>query len=126
MRKFIALMIGTIFLVGAVAVISAAEVNKGAATYTIDKCKKRKQSVEFNHAKHQGLEGVTCKTCHHKVKKGETPRGCFQCHQCKKKGNIPSARTAFHRNCRGCHAKMKKAGKATGPTSCTGCHLKKK
>ena len=126
MRKFIALMIGAIFLMGAVAVINAADVNKGAATYTIDKCQKRKSPVEFNHAKHQGLKGVTCKTCHHKVKEGETPRACFQCHKCKRQGEIPSAMMAFHKRCRGCHAKLKKEGKPAGPTKCSGCHPRKK
>jgi hypothetical protein len=126
MRKFIALMIGAIFLVGVVAVISVAEVNKGAETYTIDKCKQKKAPVKFNHFKHQGLEGATCKACHHMTEEGKTPGPCSQCHQCEEKGDIPSARIAFHKNCKGCHVKVKKAGKATGPTTCAGCHPEKK
>ncbi len=126
MRRLVAVLLGAVLLMGAIAIVTAAEVNKGAATYTIDKCKERKSAVTFHHYQHQNIQGVTCKTCHHKMVEGKTPRACFECHQCKKQGKIPSARMAFHKNCRGCHRTMKKEGKKTGPTTCSGCHPKQK
>ncbi len=125
MRKILSLLVAMVFVLGAVTLASTAEMNKGAEKYTIDKCQKRKGPVEFNHWQHQKIKGVTCKTCHHKEKEGETPKACFQCHQCKP-GNAPKAMMAFHKTCKGCHAKMKREGKATGPTSCNKCHAKKK
>ena len=90
--------------------------SKGAATYTLDKCQKRKAPVPFNHAAHQGH--VKCETCHHKMEKGKEVKGCFECHKCKK-GEAPSATKAFHKNCKGCHKKEHK-----GPTKCSACHKK--
>ena len=124
MRKVVGILVALVLVFGAVTLVSSAEVNKGAEKYTIDKCQKRKGPVPFNHYQHQQIEGVTCKTCHHKVKEGETPKACFSCHQCTK-GEAPKAMKAFHKNCKGCHVKMKKAGKATGPTGCNKCHVKK-
>ncbi len=90
--------------------------SKGAATYTLDKCQKRKAPVAFNHEAHQGR--TSCKTCHHKMEKGKDARACFECHKCKK-GAAPSAASAFHHTCKGCHKKEHK-----GPTKCSGCHKK--
>lgn len=124
MRRVLSLLVAVVFVFGAMAAVSTAGVNKGAEKYTIDKCQKRKPGVPFNHYQHQAIKGVTCKTCHHKVKEGATPKGCFQCHQCTP-GKAPKAMKAFHKTCKGCHAKMKREGKKTGPTSCSKCHVKK-
>ncbi len=124
MRKILSLLVAVVFVFSAMAVVTAAESNKGAEKYTIDKCQKRKGPVLFNHWQHQKIQGVTCKTCHHKAEEGKAIKSCLQCHQCKK-GEAPAAKMAFHKTCKGCHMKMKKAGKKTGPTGCTKCHVKK-
>jgi len=124
MRKVLSLLVAVIFVFGAMAAVTMAEVNKGAEKYTIDKCQKKKPVVPFNHYQHQKIQGVTCKACHHEMEEGKTPKSCFECHQCKK-GEAPAAKIAFHKNCKGCHVKMKKEGKKTGPTSCVKCHPKK-
>jgi len=126
MKRVVIFVIAVFFVASGIALISAAEVKKGAETYTIDKCQKLKGPAPFDHYKHQALEGVTCKKCHHEAKEGETPKSCFECHQCAKKGEKPNAKIAFHKNCKGCHVEMKKAGKKTGPTKCNECHLKVK
>jgi len=125
MRKLVSLFVALAFVLGAFVVASTAETNKGPEKIVIEKCQKRKPGVPFNHWQHQKIEGVTCKSCHHKMKEGETPKDCFACHSCKGGEGAPKAMKAFHKDCKGCHAKMKREGKATGPTSCNKCHVKK-
>lgn len=58
-----------------------------------------KKGVKFNHKAHQGL--AKCDKCH-----GAKP------------GKIEGfGKEWAHKNCKGCHAEMKK-----GPTSCKECH----
>ena len=80
--------------------------------------------VAFSHKTHSK---ITCTECHHKWDKTKqaTPKKCDECHGLKKQGKELSLKMAFHKNCRGCHRKMKKEGKTTGPTRCSKCHVKK-
>ncbi len=71
-------------------------------------------AVTFDHAAHQA-QFKDCKTCHHK---GVEAGACRTCHLAKK-GDAPKAKDAFHKQCKGCHKKMKK-----GPTKCKQCHVK--
>jgi len=71
-------------------------------------------TVTFNHAAHQ-KQFSDCTKCHHK---GIDAGACKTCHLAKK-GDAPKAKDAFHKQCKGCHKKMKK-----GPTKCKECHVK--
>lgn len=79
------------------------------------------QGAPFNHKKHADTL-KDCKVCHHTWKEGEKVKKCVECHT---KDSKLTAKNAFHKNCRGCHRKLKKEGKPTGPTACTKCHPKK-
>jgi hypothetical protein len=93
--------------------------------------KKKKTPVVFSHPKHKELK---CTTCHHEYKDGKTNvwkegqevKKCSSCHKDKAEGKIVKLEKAFHDQCQGCHKKLKKEKKKTGPTACTKCHPKKK
>jgi hypothetical protein len=74
----------------------------------------------FAHKKH--ADAIKCQECHHTWKEGEKVKKCGECHT---KDSKLTAKNAFHKNCRGCHRTLKKAGKTAGPTACTKCHPKK-
>jgi hypothetical protein len=67
--------------------------------------------VVFNHQAHADMLN-DCLVCHHN---GE-PNKCETCHTEDHKVNT---KTAYHKNCKGCHKKLKQ-----GPTKCSGCHKK--
>ncbi len=68
-------------------------------------------TVTFDHGAHKS-QG--CKTCHHK---GLSAGTCKDCHGVD--DAAPSAKDAFHKQCKGCHKEMDK-----GPTKCRECHVK--
>jgi len=79
--------------------------------------------ITFNHGAHATID---CLKCHHDWKPSQTAgKLCKDCHKAKAEGKTISAKDAFHKNCKGCHDELKKAGKPTGPTACTQCHKKK-
>jgi Class III cytochrome C family len=78
----------------------------------------KKAAVQFDHAKHSGMEGVACKKCHHKTEDGKTPGTCASCHD--KPETKVKTKKAFHKTCKDCHKAKKK-----GPTKCKECHVKK-
>lgn len=83
--------------------------------------------VTFAHKKHAETLKIDCLKCHHTWKKGETSgKLCLDCHKAKAEGKTPSAKEAFHKDCKGCHDEAKKANKPAGPTGCTQCHVKAK
>ncbi len=93
---------------------------------TIDKFKKKKSGVEFDHQAHSKKYKVKCVTCHHEVKdKKKQNVSCSTkgCHGAKKvKGKLGGGETSlkknhYHVNCVGCHKKQKK-----GPKKCKECH----
>ena len=91
--------------------------NKGSATIQLKG--PTKNAVTFSHAKHQGLEGVTCKKCHHKNDPGKE-EACSKCHNDTAQVKM---KDAMHKTCQGCHKDMEKAGKKAGPTmKCGDCH----
>lgn len=104
----------------------------------------KKASVNFPHSTHFIFD---CKTCHHKWKGESQIVGCSTsgCHDLEKspkktKKDLMSKyyKTAFHKQCIGCHKKMKIKNKKmemsyaviktplpkTGPTGCVKCHPK--
>lgn len=96
--------------------------------------KEIKEVIEYNppygkviltHKKHAETYKIDCLKCHHDWKPGQaTGKLCKDCHKAKTEGKAISAKEAFHKNCKGCHDELKKAGKTTGPTGCTQCHKK--
>ncbi len=117
MRKLLmALLVGVFTLVVSLALIAAEAPEK----VTIKEFAKKKAPVTFSHKVHADKFG--CKECHHKWDGKGTPHKCSECHKAKKEGKKPSAKKAYHKKCKGCHKKMKKEGKKTGPTSCKKCH----
>lgn len=83
--------------------------------------------VRFGHQKHIEL-GMECKKCHHAWDEYsyELPDGCIKCHGRDNQGEVVSLRTAYLKQCLGCHMIPGSDGKKTGPTVCTDCHLYKK
>lgn len=109
----------------------------------------RRAAVEFPHSVHFDY---ACKDCHHKWTGKETIQNCTTsgCHDIaespKKSGKknlqkdaeLKYYKTAFHKQCIGCHKQIKKQNlilemtrattpdkmSATGPTSCNACHPK--
>lgn len=68
-------------------------------------------TVTFNHTKHQSR--ADCVSCHHTG----TNTQCKSCHGVEE--NTPTAKKAFHNQCKGCHKERK-----LGPKSCKECHKK--
>ncbi len=66
--------------------------------------------------------GTLCAGCHHHAPLGARPAPCRACHADKAdpRKDKPSLKAAYHRQCMGCHEKMK-IEKAMG---CTECHKK--
>lgn len=115
-----------ILVICAVAVFASTLVWSAAMTdapdeVVIDKVAAKKKAVLFPHKKHVDA-AIDCKTCHHTVKEGETPKACSECHKAEPDGDTPKAATAFHETCKKCHADRKKAKEKTGPTACGDCH----
>ncbi len=79
-------------------------------TIIVTKIGKKKSAVKFNHEYHSKIDGVPCKFCHHEGRQNDP---CAKCHKGKK------GKVAIHKNCIGCHKKMKK-----GPVKCSLCHKK--
>jgi len=91
--------------------------NKGAAKIELKGA--TKNAVQFEHAKHQGFEGATCKKCHHKDDAGKE-QACRKCHT---DASDVKVKDAMHKACQGCHKDLEKAGKKAGPTmKCGDCH----
>ncbi|MCD6429731.1 MAG: cytochrome c3 family protein [Deltaproteobacteria bacterium] len=123
MKKIIALVVVVAFLaVGAVAFATPVG-PKGDLKITKADGKHKKPAVVYNHEKHSAAT-PDCKTCHHTWDGKDAPKKCSECHTAKKDGKKLSSKDALHKNCKGCHKTMKKAGKKTGPTSCKKCHKK--
>lgn len=83
--------------------------------------------VRFGHKQHIEL-GIECKKCHHEWDEYsyELPVTCVNCHGQDTKGEVVALRTAFLKNCLGCHMTIGPDGNKRGPTVCTDCHLYKK
>jgi len=107
MKKLVVLLAVVAF----VATSMVALANNGPAEVKYDT---KMGTITFNHASHQAAF-KDCATCHHK---GLDAGSCKTCHLAKK-GDAPKAKDAYHKQCKGCHKKMKK-----GPTKCKECHVK--
>ena len=130
-KKSLVLLVAVTLTLGlAFGVSFATDADKGPADMTLQTEAAKKPAI-FPHAKHQ--EKNSCGTCHHYVDggnavacgdDGENIGKCESCHN-SAFGNeeLNSFKKVAHKQCKGCHTKMKDAG---APTKCTGCHPKKK
>jgi len=83
--------------------------------------------VYFGHRQH--IEsGIDCQKCHHEWNENsyDMPLACINCHGRDRVGDVISLRTAFMKQCLGCHIVIGPDGKKTGPTICTMCHQYKR
>lgn len=94
--------------------------------------KKQRTAVTFQHESH--MEGFECLDCHHQYEDGENvlDEGELEedaenvtCASCHNGDSEIGLQKAFHRQCMGCHMKLRKAGQSTGPELCGECHPKK-
>jgi len=95
--------------------------------------KSKRPPVTFAHNRHAEA-GLSCKGCHHvyengknvldesKLEEGNQGIRCSACHGPKFKIGLEQA---FHDQCIGCHKRLLKEKKKTGPRFCGQCHVKK-
>ncbi len=106
-KRFIAILTTSIFILPLI-LFAAGGPKKDLK---VTKIGKKKGPAIYSHVKHEKAGVKECKKCHHEGKQDDP---CAKCHKGKK------GKKAIHKNCKGCHKKMKK-----GPTKCKTCHLKK-
>jgi hypothetical protein len=94
---------------------------------------KGRPAVTLPHNRHIEV-GLSCKDCHHvyengknildenKLEEGNKGIRCSACHGPKFRIDLEQA---FHDQCIGCHRKLQKEKKKTGPRFCGECHVKK-
>ncbi|MGD2127091.1 MAG: cytochrome c3 family protein [Desulfobacteraceae bacterium] len=92
----------------------------------------RKGPVTFSHQGHAEDYEVACNECHHFYEdgkniweEGDYVEKCYSCHDpFDSEGNIKKLRIAFHKNCKGCHKRMKKEGISDEAPyrNCKDCH----
>jgi hypothetical protein len=95
----------------------------------------RKGPVPFEHEMHMADFEIACNKCHHVYEdgknvweEGDPVEKCASCHDpIKSEGNVKNLRLAFHKNCKGCHRKLKEEGISDDAPfrECRGCHKKK-
>ncbi len=115
MKKTLLFAVVALFIIAGL--VMSADVPKDKDVITL---KSKKGDVTFTHSKHMAAKGVTCTTCHHTYKEGDTVKSCHACHGVDE--NAPKVMKAFHKQCRDCH---KKAEGKKAPTKCKECHIKK-
>jgi c(7)-type cytochrome triheme protein len=92
---------------------------------------KSRPAVYFSHENH--MDSYDCLDCHHDYKNGENvldeddledgeSTGCASCHT--KEVSI-DLKTAYHRQCMGCHRLVNKQEAATSPITCRDCHSRR-
>ena len=92
----------------------------------------RKGPVTFSHQMHAEDYDVACKECHHIYEDGkniwedgDSVEKCASCHDpFESEDKAMKLRTAFHKNCKGCHKQLKKEGISDDAPyrKCTDCH----
>ncbi len=95
---------------------------------------KNRPAVAFPHLLH--MESIACTDCHHwyaangknmldesKLEEGKPGIKCRDCHWKQGRREVRySLMEAYHLQCMGCHGRMKRDGKKTGPRLCGECH----
>ncbi|NWG04870.1 MAG: cytochrome c3 family protein [Syntrophaceae bacterium] len=95
--------------------------------------KSKRPGVTLSHNRHVEA-GLSCKDCHHvyengqnvldegQLEEGNQGVRCSACHGPKVRIGLEQA---FHDQCIGCHTRLLKEKKKTGPRFCGQCHVKK-
>ena len=104
-------------VVGSTVAFSGNDQNKGADSIEIDGGTRGK--VPFPHRQHQERI-VDCKICH-----SVFPQNPGSIKELKGQGKLKK-KYVMNKLCTKCHKETKKAGRKTGPTTCTKCHIKAK
>lgn len=88
----------------------------------------RKPPVAFSHKLHEARR-VACTQCHHEYEgrrnvwhQGQPVQRCQACHSLGTAARRLDLKNAFHRQCKGCHLRLKQQGRPAGPIECRGCH----
>jgi len=90
--------------------------------------RKNRAAVYFSHENH--METFECLDCHHNYQNGENvldedeldEDGSARCAACHSKDASIELRTAYHRQCIGCHRQVNKQEAARLPITCGDCH----
>jgi hypothetical protein len=89
---------------------------------------REKPPVWFSHRRHEDRR-LACVQCHHDYQAGQNTwhRGqpvqkCQACHGLKPQARRPDVKNAFHRQCKGCHLKLRQQRYQAGPINCLDCH----
>jgi hypothetical protein len=106
-----------VVIAGSSIAFSVVDKNKGAADIEIDGGKRGK--VPFPHRQHQERI-VDCKICH-----SVFPQNPGSIKELKAQGKLKK-KYVMNKLCTKCHKEKKKAGRKSGPTTCSKCHIKAK
>jgi hypothetical protein len=89
---------------------------------------RRKPPVQFSHRVHQARR-VACAQCHHNYQgkrnlwhEGQPVEKCHACHGLRPEARRLDVKNAYHRQCKGCHLRLRQQGRQAGPIECQGCH----
>jgi hypothetical protein len=106
-----------VIAIGASLAFSNIEPNKGAANFEMDGGSRGK--VPFPHHQHQENLG-DCTVCHSLF-----PQKTGSIEELKEQGKLKK-KYVMNKLCTKCHREAKKAGRKSGPTTCSKCHIKSK
>lgn len=92
---------------------------------------KSRPAVYFSHENH--MDSYDCLDCHHDYENGENvldeddldDDGSASCAACHSKGATIELKTAYHRQCMGCHRRVNKQEADTLPITCQDCHSRR-
>ena len=90
--------------------------------------RREKPLVRFSHRLH-AQKKVACDRCHHDYRgkrnvwqQGQPVQACQACHGLTWQGDRMDIKNAFHRQCKGCHLKLRQQQRQAGPIRCQECH----
>jgi hypothetical protein len=88
----------------------------------------RKPPVKFSHRVHEARR-VACTQCHHDYQgrrnvwhEGQPVVKCQTCHGLRPEARRLDVKNAYHRQCKGCHLRLRQQGRQAGPIECQACH----
>jgi hypothetical protein len=106
-----------VIAIGAPLAFSNIEENKGTANFEMDGGTRGK--VPFPHHQHQESLG-DCTVCHSLF-----PQKTGSIEELKEQGKLKK-KYVMNKLCTKCHKEAKKAGRKSGPTTCSKCHIRSK
>lgn len=87
-----------------------------------------KPPVQFSHRVHEARR-VACTQCHHDYqgrrnvwREGLPVAKCQTCHGLRPEARRLDVKNAYHRQCKGCHLRLRQQGRQAGPIECQACH----